>query len=306
MAPRYVGPIIRKNHGRNHSYRDQNGAKVPGVTTIISDGVPKNALQGWAARTTADYAVNHWDELAEMPVADRLAKLGRARYDDRDGAANRGTRVHKLAEKLSTGQTVQVPDDLAGHVESYVAYLDDWSPGFELLEAVIMSHRHGYAGTLDAAAWFDPAQLLDAGVDDDQPGSPELLSSLVAAGEPALAIVDTKTARSGIFGEVALQLAGYRYADVYVADGVEVPMPQFHIALALHIRADGYDLIPMVAGPVQHRQLLYVREVARFATEDRAGYVGTRLEAPGKSQYRRLVVDPDAAAIGEPSTEVSS
>lgn len=299
MAQKYVGPIRRKNHGRNHSYADANGVKVPGVTTIISNGTPKKALQGWAAGKTADYVLDHWDELADMPPSERHSKLLKARYEDRDAAANRGSRVHKLAEQLAAGNTVKVDDELVGHVESYVRFLDEWHPAFELTEFVIMSHRHGYAGTGDFAAWFDPTMLLESGCADEQAGAAELLSAKAAAGEQVLAIGDTKTSRSGIFGETALQLAGYRYADVFLdADGAEQPMPAFDIALALHIRADGYDLLPIEAGPAQHRALLYVREVARFADEGR-GFVGDRLDLPGRGNYRRLVVDDDAAAIGE-------
>lgn len=38
--------IARRNHGRNHSYT-VDGQKVPGVTTIIGNGLPKPALVAW-------------------------------------------------------------------------------------------------------------------------------------------------------------------------------------------------------------------------------------------------------------------
>ena len=82
------GPIQRRNHGRGHSYLDADGRKVPGVTTIIGQGTPKDALIGWAANTTASYAVDHWDELSELKPSQRLKKLQDARYADRDAAAN--------------------------------------------------------------------------------------------------------------------------------------------------------------------------------------------------------------------------
>ncbi|MDN5859951.1 MAG: hypothetical protein L0H84_15155 [Pseudonocardia sp.] len=290
---RYVGPIKRINRGRGHSYMDANGAKVPGVTTVIGEGVPKPALMDWGPRVTAEYAVDHWDELSKLAPSARLEKLKKARYADRDAAANKGTRVHQLAEQLVAGKQVKVPDDLAGHVESYVAFLDQWEPEPLLIEAVVMSHQHGYAGTLDLAAHFDAQLLLDCGIAADDELLAEVLRSLAGDDEQALAILDVKTSRSGIFGETALQLAGYRFADVYVDNNVEQPMPEFHLALGLHIRADGYDLYPMTAGREQHRELLYAREVGRFVTDHSRSYVGPALSPPARLKLRRLEVVPE-------------
>lgn len=295
---RYVGPIKRVNRGRGHSYVDATGIKVPGVTTILGNGVPKPALMDWGPRVTAEYAVDHWDELTQLAPSSRLEKLKKARYEDRDAAANKGTRVHNLAEQLVAGKQVKVPDDLAGHVESYVAFLDHWEPEAVLIEAVVMSHRHGYAGTLDLAAYFDPQLLLDGGLAATDPELATVLEQLAEDGEQSLAILDVKTSRSGIFGETALQLAGYRYADVYVDEhGDEQPMPEFHLALGLHVRADGSDLLPITAGREQHRELLYVREVGRFVEEHSRGYVGAALTPPGRLRTRRLeVVEPAEVA----------
>jgi hypothetical protein len=63
-APR----LTRRNHGRGHSYRI-DGRKVPGVTTILN-ALPKQ-LTKWAAEKGADHAINHWDELAALPLAER-------------------------------------------------------------------------------------------------------------------------------------------------------------------------------------------------------------------------------------------
>jgi hypothetical protein len=298
----YVGPIKRINRGRGHSYQDANGNKVPGVTTVLGDGIPKPALMDWGPRVTAEYAVDHWDELGQLTPSKRLEKLKKARYEDRDAAANKGTRVHNLAEKLVAGKEVVVPDDLAGHVESYVAFLEDWEPEPMLIEAVVMSHTNGYAGTLDLGAWFDAQQLVDAGLAGDLPELVATLEAAVDAGEPVLVILDVKTSRSGIFGETALQLAGYRYADVFVdAKGVEQPMPEFALALALHVRADGYDLFPMTAGREQLRELLYARQVGRFVTEHSRGYVGPALTPPARAKRRRLEVVPEQAKEGQPA-----
>lgn len=286
MSARYTPPIRRVNAGRGHVYKDANGVRVPGVTTVIGNGTPKTALINWAANTTADYAVNNWDELAAMKPAARLEKLRKARYEDRDTAANKGTRVHQLAERLVAGEKVDVPDDLTGHVESYCQFLDDWEPQPVLIEAVVVSHKHGVAGTLDLVADF-PVELLC-----EQPGLEYL-----AGDRPARAVLDVKTSRSGIFGETGLQLAVYRHADVYLDEhGEEQPMVAVDLALGLHIRADGYDLMPIEAGPAQLREWLYVREVARFAEETSKSYVGQPLVPRSALKRRRLEIVKEATS----------
>jgi hypothetical protein len=75
-----------------------------------------------------------------------------------------------------------------------------------------MSHQYGWAGTFDAIFEF-PNGLRGLPME-----CPRLM-------------VDLKTNRSGIFGETALQLAGYRYADTYLdEDGNEQPMPKWTAA----------------------------------------------------------------------------
>ena len=58
----FTAPINRKegrSYGRaTHWYVDANGLKVPGVTTLIGNGLPKPALVGWGIKSVAEYAVS--------------------------------------------------------------------------------------------------------------------------------------------------------------------------------------------------------------------------------------------------------
>lgn len=254
-------PVRRVDRGRSHWYEDANGQRVPGVTTILK-ALPKDGLINWAATATADAAVNRWDELAAMPPAARLKELNKARYADRDTAANKGTAVHRLAQRLVAGEQVSMPDELAGHVESYVQFLDEWDVQPVGVEVVVMSHQYGWAGTLDLIAKLDGPDL---------PGP--------------RALIDLKTSRSGIFGETALQLAGYRYADTYLADGVEVPMLDVDFCAAVWIRADGYEFRPMHVDEEQLRALRYLKEIAAWDATSR-DLVGNPLDPPTTSRYR--------------------
>ena len=239
---------------KGHSYV-LDGEPVTGVTTIINQGLPKPALVAWAGNTVAGYAADHWDELAELPISKRIEQMKKAPYADRDAAANKGTQVHGLAEQLGRGEQVEVPDSLAGHVESCVKFLDDWDVQMVLQEVPVFSRKHRYAGTLDFIA-----KLAD--------------------GRTVLG--DYKTNRSGPFGEVALQLAAYRYAEFYLDhEGNEQPMPPVDGCVVVWVRADGYDLYDFTADEQVHRSFLYVQQVANFSQISR-GLKSDALTPPGK------------------------
>lgn len=245
------GVTKRVNSGRGHWYK-LDGQKAPGVTTILGDGVPKPALTAWAAREVATFAADNLDTLGALDRDARIDLLRGAPWRDRDRAARRGTEVHRLAEQLVAGHEVTVPEELVGHVDAYVGFLDDWDVRAEHVELVVGHRRHRYMGSLDLIA-----RLAD--------GRRWLL--------------DLKTTRSGIYSEVALQLAAYRYAEFYLDDrGREQPMPEVDACGAVWVRADGYDLVPVDAGPRTFRTFLYVQQVAHFTTGE--SLVGDVLTPP--------------------------
>jgi len=243
------GETARRNHGRGHSYL-LDGDKVDGVTTLINKGFPKSGLINWAAGTVAAKAVDEWDELALLPVSERLKTLEKAHNVVRDSAGLRGTRVHTLAHKLVHGEKVDVPVELAGHVAACVRFLDEWDAEPLLTERPVFSRAHSYAGSPDLVA-----QLRD--------GRTWLL--------------DWKTNSKGPRGDMAFQLAAYRHAEFCLDDdGDEVDMPETDEGGVVWLRADGYDLVPVDSGPEVFREFLYIAEVARAAGRCR-DYLGEPL-----------------------------
>ncbi|HLA14634.1 MAG TPA: hypothetical protein VJZ25_06380 [Gemmatimonadaceae bacterium] len=234
--------VKRRNYGKGHGYTI-DGVKADGVTTLIGEGIPKPALINWAANTTAGYAVDHWDELGELPVSKRLDVLKGARYADVDQAAQKGTAVHELAERILHGEEVQVPDELAPYVNNAVRFLDEWKIRPILSETVVYSLRGKYAGTLDMVVTSD---LL--------PGK--------------VILADWKTSRSGIYGEAALQLSAYANSDFYVdANGVDQPTSALGITdhWGIWVRPDGYDVLPLDNSAETFRTFQYAATVARRA-----------------------------------------
>jgi hypothetical protein len=270
--------IIRHDNGLNHWYEDvETGDRIPGVTTIMSDGLPKKALINWAGNATADYAVDHWDELSQLAPSARLKKLQGGRYESRDEAANRGTQVHKMGERLIAGESVVVPDLLRPYVDSYVRFLDEFQLRARYVEGIVYSATHRYVGTFD---------ILGDILLPDMPEYDHLERD--EDGFVCDVLIDAKTNRSGIFGETALQLAGYRFAEFMQPDprdpDTAFPMPEVTWTGALWIRPDGYSLIPVTATEDQHRAFLYVKEVGVFDKGAR-DLIGEPIEPPTASRY---------------------
>lgn len=241
--------VRRRNYGRNHAYyltrEDGSEVKLDGVTTLIGDGLPKPALVNWAGNVTAEKAVDNWDTLSQMAMSKRLEWLKRARFEDRDTAAAKGTLIHDLAERLSHDEEVEVPDEVRGHVESAVRFLDEYQIEPILTETTVCNTRGGYAGTLDMVV---------------RSRRPEHAGKVILA--------DWKTSRSGIYDEAALQLSAYRHAEFFQGpDGLDQPMETLGItdSWGVWIRSDGYEVYPLDTGAETFRFFQYIATVARRA-----------------------------------------
>ena len=258
MTPAPIRRVEGKAFGKpTHWYvRVDTGEKVPGVTTIIKDFMPKPALIRWASNTTAEQAVDRWDELAGMGVSERLKALKSAAWDARDKAALRGTELHAHAERLVHGQPVEVGDEQLPLVESAARFLDDWDLEPLLVERAVWHLRHGWAGTLDVVGRLRDGRIW---------------------------LCDYKTGR-GAFPDHALQLAAYMRAEGWADDeGDAHAMPAIEAGGVVHVRADGYDLIPLDVSDRTYEVFRHGCVVARFnAAQERArkhggGAVGSPL-----------------------------
>jgi len=281
--------IRRVDNGRNHWYVDEDagGERVPGVTGLTGDGLPKPALLNWAGDATAEYAVDNWDDLSKLPLSDRMKKIKGGRYEKRDAAGNKGTQIHKLAERLIAGEKVTVPDALTGYVESCVRFLDDFDLRAQHVEAVVYSETYRHVGTLDL---IGDVLLPDMSEYEHIP-----------RGEDGYcrALLDWKTSRSGIFGDVAMQLSPYRFSEFMVLpDGDIIDMPAVDFCAGIHLRADGYSFVPLLCGEDQYRDFLYIKEVARIQAALR-DLVGEPIVAPTASQYVLTKAGADAMEVNQ-------
>jgi hypothetical protein len=246
------------DHGTWHSYTI-DGRRAVGVTTALK-GIPKDALVPWAAKEVATFVVDNIYDVKRMldsggryPTIDYLKGIPNQK---RDAAAVRGTDVHALAERYIRGEEIEVDDVVQPYVEGYAAYIKDWNPTSVHEEIVVASRAHWYAGRLDS------------------------IQDIPTLGR---CLVDYKTSK-GVYGETALQVAAYRYAEVYLdADGIEQPMVPVERTFVLHIQPETYDLIPLDADEAAFENYLKAQAnyLANVQSKRLDKLIGLPLEPPG-------------------------
>ena len=239
MTPAPIRRVEGRAFGRpTHWYENvATGERIDGVTTLEKNFLPTPALIRWASNTTAEQAVDRWDELSALGVTERLKVLKGAAWESRDKAALRGTELHAHAERLIHGEPVEVSDEQLPLVESAARFLDDWEVEPILVERPVYHLAHGWAGTLDIVGRLRDGRVW---------------------------ICDYKTGKAA-YPEHALQLACYANAEGWVDDEGEAhAMPPVEAGGVVHVRADGYDLIPLDISDGVYRVFRHGCVVARF------------------------------------------
>lgn len=239
-----------------------DGKPIPGVTSLIKGGLPAPALIYWAARSVAEYVADNDDKVEALRAMGRnsmVAALKEVPWTARDKAGARGTDVHALAEQLVAGVEVDVPEHLAGYVQACVSFLDTWRVEPLLTECSVAHRDHWWAGRFDLIARLPDGRTV---------------------------LLDWKTTASGIYPETAFQLAAYSHAQFYVTDDdpdIELPLPEIDHCAAVHLREDGYDVIPVVASDDTYKQFRHLAHVARIA-KDMKALVGTPADPPATGE----------------------
>jgi hypothetical protein len=226
---------------RKYRYK---GRELTSVTTILSNGVPKQGpLVPWAAKAVATEAV---EQLAKLTgLVESIGQEGAinwlkgAQYRTKKAAGFRGTEIHNLAEAHALGKPLPPVSAAAlPLVAPLMAFLDDFQPEPVHVEVTAFSPSHNYAGTLDSIAKFE---------------------------EFGTVLFDWKTSK-GVYGETALQLSAYAHADFLDVDNTEVPIPNLDGALIVHIAPTGYALFKADISEETFGYFLACQKVAEFQT----------------------------------------
>ena len=211
--------------------------EVISVTSALDAGVAKPWLTGWAAKVTAQAAVDdHAIVGAMLEKGDEdaaLAHIKGARWRNTNRKAKRGTIVHAALEAYLKGQdptpaTIEAAleearvnrslwKSTAGMVAGVMEFLYDEEPEIYWSESTVYSRQHGYAGTAD------------------------LIARVRVGGSRKPAVLDVKTSPK-VYDETAAQLCAYARADfVGLDDGSEMPLVPLR-------EVDGM----MVGEPIEH------------------------------------------------------
>lgn len=252
---------------RFYTWRNENYWSV----TTIQGAIAKPALLPWGIKATAEGTVRNRDVLAAMlkrcetpdecmagdfcdACDETIRYLKGTPYAQRDRAADLGTSVHAAAEAYSLGKPFPPwAPAVKPYMEAYVRFLDDLQPAFTATEASVYNRTERYAGTLDAI----------------------IRCTLPLHDQPGTYLLDTKSGK-GVYPEVGLQLAAYRYAEfIGLPDGSEAPMHNVDGGLCLHVRPEGYKLIEVRCDEEVYRAFLYAREVFRWLEDTSKTVLGT-------------------------------
>ena len=224
----------------NHSYW-LDKKRVPGVTTLLGKGLPKDGLPYWAARTVAEYVADDPEGVKQLRTMGRepmIAALKGIPWQKRDEAGARGTDVHALAEHVVHGEEVDVPEHLQGFVQGYVDWLDAFKVEPVLTERSVGHRALWYAGRFDLIA--------------DMAGYRWML--------------DVKTSNK-VYGSTALQVDAYRNAEFYVQDDdpdTEHPLPEGIERLGvIHVQDGMTTLYPLDSTGEPFRVFKHVAYLAK-------------------------------------------
>lgn len=250
---------IQRGGSRLYVHPRPDRGKNPGVTSVLNK-LPKDFLKFWAAKSVAENAVKLLPEVVGLAMKDPQAAIDMLkRSPDRDTkrAADMGTEVHELYERLARGEAiVRVHPDLEPYLRHWHEFVARFKPRFLHLEETVWSDTHGYAGSFDFIAEVD--------------------------GE--IAIGDFKTTRSGVHEEVALQLSAYRHADCIVGeDGEDIPLPKITAGMVLHVRPEGWQVVPVKCDEEVFAYFLHLRKVYDWDREVKGSVLGRPIKGEAAS-----------------------
>ena len=241
---------------------ERDGRRFTSVTTILGDGIPKPALIGWAKRVAAEWAVAH-------PGA-TIKEIKAAPDMNRDEAGQRGTDLHKWAERHTLDPSHPLPEQMtdeqveawnvardAEHednkrpladveqrrlatlrkmVDQWLAIVERHSVKVDATEFTIYNETLGYAGTADGVAMID--------------GIPTLF--------------DIKTGKD-VYPEAALQLCALAHGEyIGIHNGPTLPMPEFERCVVVHVRPTFARIVPVDVGEWSWRTFRAARAISEW------------------------------------------
>lgn len=275
-----VNSVTDNETGSREYVHPVTGERFVSVTTVLQV-VGKDGLPYWAAKTVQEYAQDILPlmvksarrKLCDVKGSDRCGicrdcvglELRRAPDRLRDEAADRGSRLHKIAEHhvLHDGEILAHDDDVAPYVAQWLAFHKQFKPTFDAAEMTVINRTYGWAGTLDSVVrlgWCPPKYRHLIGVP---------------------MVGDNKTGKS-VYPEHALQLSAYRHGEaVLLPDGRELEMPEVaDWGALLHFRPENYWVRPVDVSRQTFDVFLRVLDFYRWLRESEDSLISRAMYKP--------------------------
>jgi hypothetical protein len=229
-------------NGVRHYEHPVTGEWLPSVTAVLAAKGVGFGLVNWYASQAAQYAVNSYDEWFGLPRDEAIKRISSAPRRSAERSAGVGTDAHAYAESLLSipgeFELPAAPDEFMGgdnatdNVRAILTTL--WPYEVVATECTVYSLTYGYAGTFDALLRIDGK----------------------------LCLCDWKSNKR-VYPEMALQQAGYRYADqILMSDGQFIDMPQVDETLILHIPKQGdHSIVSIKTGAPEFAAFLAIRQL---------------------------------------------
>ncbi len=221
-------PAIQRSADHFYTYE---GERYPGVTGILDILDKSGPLMGWAAKMTAEAAVEAaalLPGMLEVSGADGVIKFLTARRNWKlDEARDLGTDVHAMAELVVKGEpTPSMTETTRERVLHYAAWWKASGWTLRLAEAMVVFPTHRYGGTFDLLCYDRDGRTV---------------------------LADIKTGK-GVYREVALQLAAYGLAPIVAPTGSPkaYPMPKIDRYVVLHVTTAGVREVEIAVGTAEH------------------------------------------------------
>lgn len=263
-TPKYA---TRDGGLRRYAHPTKPDEPLLSVTSVLQS-LGKPALIGWAAKITAEHAINNLPRLVNATRtpdgrADALRELKSARTAAGTKATEHGSAVHDAAERYVLQNLHPTDPDLAGYVDAYVAWLTEWqvdlNEHIHATETTVANRQHSYAGTADLEVYLPLNPPVDG-----YPATP------TTDGKRHLWLVDFKSSQgkppTTIYVDHALQLAAYVHAEEqWLPNGTIARHVKPVGAAILNLRDGGrYGFLPIPRLRDAYDAFTHLAAVARY------------------------------------------
>lgn len=227
----------------DHQYTYE-GKTYPGVTGVLKVLDKSGPLMAWAARNTAEAAIEQVKNLPSLLAsvgAEGVVRALTARSGwKRDEAANLGTEVHALADLVVNAKpTPPMAEAVRSRVLAYAAWWKASGWKLRLSEALVVNPDMGYGGTFDLLAYDREGRTV---------------------------LADVKTGK-GVYREAVLQLCAYGLAQYVAPMGspTAYPMPKPDRYVVLHVTTEAVREIEVAVGDMERWAFMGCMDLHRWS-----------------------------------------